>query len=148
VTEHEEVKILLCEDEEAHADLVKLNLFRSGLTNEILHFSNGLKLIEFLFGEEAAKHNGKYLIILDINMPGLDGRQVLERVKRDERTKNIPVVMLTTAEDEREVERCYRLGCNFYLPKPMDYEDFCKAVHELGLFIQKAKIPGPAVLVA
>jgi CheY-like chemotaxis protein len=146
VAEHEEIKILLCEDEEAHADLVRLNLARSGLNNEIAHFANGLKLVEFLFRDEALAHNQKYIIILDINMPGLDGRQVLERVKKDKRTQNIPVVMLTTAEDEREVQRCYNLGCNFYLPKPMEYEDFCVAVRELGLFIQKAKFPGPAVL--
>lgn len=141
---HENIKILLCEDEEAHADLVRMNFSRSGLANEIAHFSNGLKLVDFLLGDAPAA-KGKYLIILDINMPGLNGRQVLERVKHDKRTQNIPVIMLTTAEDEREVQRCYDLGCNLYLPKPMEYEDFCSAVHQLGLFIQKAKFPEAAV---
>jgi CheY-like chemotaxis protein len=77
-------------------------------------------------------------------MPGLDGRQVLERIKHDPRTRNMPVIMLTTAEDEKEIERCYDLGCNLYLTKPMDYEAFCTTVHELGLFIQNAKFPGAA----
>jgi CheY-like chemotaxis protein len=148
MAEHDGVIILLCEDEEAHADLVRMNLSRSGLANQIMHFNNGLKLADFLFNDQTLARNDKYLVILDINMPGLDGRQVLERVKHDKRTQNIPVVMLTTAEDEREVQRCYNLGCNLYLPKPMEYEDFCSAVHQLGLFIQKAKFPEAALLVA
>ncbi len=145
--EHKEVKILLVEDEEAHAELVKMNLERSGIKNEVIHFNNGLKVVDYLQNGPQHKEN-KYLIILDINMPGLDGRQVLDRIKKDQRTHNIPVIMLTTAEDEREIERCYNLGCNLYLTKPMDYEAFCEAVHKLGLFIQNAKIPGPSVLMA
>ena len=147
MVEHENIKILLCEDEEAHADLIKLNLFRSGLGNEIVHFNNGLKLADFLFNDQTLARNEKYLVILDINMPGLDGRQVLERIKHDKRTQNIPVIMLTTAEDEREVQRYYNLGCNLYLPKPMEYDDFCSVVHQLGLFIQKARFPEAAVAV-
>jgi len=148
MTQSKEVKIILVEDEEAHAELVKMNLGRSGLTNEILHFSNGLKAVDFLFQNGPQHRDNRYLMILDINMPGLDGRQVLERIKHDERTKHIPVIMLTTAEDEREIERCYALGCNLYLTKPMDYEAFCEAVHKLGLFIKNAKFPGPSKLMA
>jgi CheY-like chemotaxis protein len=140
----QKVTIILVEDEEAHADLIRMNLGHSGLTDHIMHFSNGLKLVDFLFQDDPQRSADKYLIILDINMPGLDGRQVLERVKKDARTQNIPVIMLTTTEDEKEIERCYSLGCNFYLPKPMEYDDFCGAVRELGLFIQNVKIPGPA----
>jgi CheY-like chemotaxis protein len=148
MTDRKEVKILLVEDEEAHAELVKMNLGRSGLTNEIMHFSNGLKLVDFLFKNDPQHKENKYLVILDINMPGLDGRQVLDRIKKDERTRAMPVIMLTTAEDEREIERCYTLGCNLYLAKPMDYDAFCEAVHKLGLFIQSAKFPGPSMLMA
>ncbi|MDX2028875.1 MAG: response regulator, partial [Alphaproteobacteria bacterium] len=145
---YKEVKILLVEDEEAHAELIRMNLGRSGLSNHIAHFANGLQFVDFLFNEESeSKHQeAKYLVILDINMPGLDGRQVLERIKNDKRTRNIPVIMLTTTEDEKEIQRCYALGCNLYLTKPMDYEAFCNAVHELGLFIQTAKFPRPILL--
>ena len=144
MTDQKDVKILLVEDEEAHAELTKMNLARSGLTNEIIHFSNGLKVVEFLFKDNPGNEADKYLMILDINMPGLDGRQVLQRIKRDSRTCTVPVIMLTTAGDEKEIERCYALGCNLYITKPMDYENFCTAVHQLGLFIQNAKFPGPS----
>lgn len=142
-----EVKILLVEDEEAHAELIKMNLARSGLGNEILHFPNGRKFTEFMF-DQAPGDEGKYLVILDVNMPGMDGKQVLERLKADKHTRHVPVIMLTTTEDEKEIQRCYALGCNFYLTKPMDYEAFCNAVHELGLFIQTAKFPRPLLLTA
>lgn len=148
MTDHKEVKIFLIEDEEAHADLAKMNLERSGLKNEIVHFSSGSKFLDFLFGQAQPQRGDKYLIILDINMPGMDGRQVLERIKGDPRTRHLPVIMLTTAENEKDIERCYALGCNLYLNKPMDYEDFCAAVYKLGLFIQNAKFPGAAVLTA
>jgi len=137
-----DIKILLVEDEEAHAELVKLNLARSGLTNEIIHFDNGLKVVDYLLGQNAPPPE-RYLILLDVNMPGLDGRQVLQRIRSDNRTRRMPVIMLTTTEDEREIERCYALGCNLYLTKPMDYDIFCSTVHELGKFIQNAKFPGP-----
>jgi CheY-like chemotaxis protein len=148
MVENKAVKILLVEDEEAHAELVKMNLGRSGMTNDILHFNNGLKLVDYLFNNNPPHKDDTYLVILDVNMPGLDGRQVLERIKKDERTRRTPVIMLTTAEDEREIERCYNLGCNLYLTKPMDYDAFCEAVHKLGLFIQNAKFPGPSLLMA
>lgn len=143
-----EVKILLVDDDEGHTELVKLNLERSGLINDILHFSDGKSLLDFLLLDIAQQPDNKYLIILDINMPGMDGHQVLKAVKRDARTKHIPIIMLTTTEDENEIDRCYTLGCNFYLTKPIAYEDLCEAVQELGLFLQKTKIPGTTIMVA
>ena len=140
-----DVKILLVEDEEAHAELVKMNLARSGFTNEIMHFDNGLKAVDFLLGN-ASPPPERYLILLDVNMPGLDGRQVLQRIKSDDRTRRTPVIMLTTTEDEREIEKCYALGCNLYLTKPMDYENFCSTVHELGLFYPERQISKIGVL--
>jgi CheY-like chemotaxis protein len=74
-------------------------------------------------------------------MPVLDGYQVLERMKNDERTKRIPVVILTTTDDPREVSRCYELGCNVYISKPVDYEQFSEAIRKLGLFLLVATIP-------
>lgn len=136
----QEVTILLVEDDEGHAELVKINLERSGVVNEIKHFSHGQKVIDFLLGKDA-QHDGKYLMILDINMPGLDGHQVLEKIKSNELTKHIPVIMLTTTENDVEIERCYKEGCNFYLVKPMEYEEFTNAVNELGLFLQTVRIP-------
>ena len=146
MSEDEEVKILLVEDDEGHADLMRMNLKRGGLANEVLHFSGGRRVMEFLEQRQGRMSGDKYMMILDINMPGMDGHRVLERIKGNENTRMIPVIMLTTAEDEREVARCYRLGCNLYLTKPVSYEEFSAAIHQLGLFIRQAKFPGLSVL--
>jgi CheY-like chemotaxis protein len=81
------------------------------------------------------------LVLLDLNLPALDGYQVLERMKNDERTKRIPVIILTTTDDSREVARCYELGCNVYVTKPVDYEQFSEAIRKLGLFMAVLMIP-------
>lgn len=137
----EAMKIILVEDDEGHAELAKMNLERSGMPQEVLHFSSGAKALDFLFQDAQACRDCKYLVMLDINMPGLDGHQVLKKLKGDPRTRNIPVIMLTTAEDEREVERCYAMGCNLYINKPVDYQKFLEAITQFGQFIQRAKFP-------
>lgn len=137
--ENEAVTILLVEDDKGHAELVKLNLKRGGIHNEIIHFETGLKALDFLSQNKSDK---KYLMILDINMPGINGLQVLSRLKSSEVTRNIPIVILTTATEEREAEYCYELGCNVFITKPMDYETFCTAIQELGAFLKIAKFSG------
>lgn len=141
-------KILLVDDDPGHAELVTINLQRSGLEHAIVHFENGQDVIDYLFSDATDHVSNRYLILLDINMPGLDGHQVLGRLKQDKRTCSIPVIMLTTAEDEYEIDRCYALGCNFYLTKPMEYDALCNAIKELGMFIQKARFPGSSLLAA
>ena len=133
-----EVTILLVEDDPGHARLIEKNLRRANLTNEIVHVTDGQQAVDYLFG------NGRLpslLVLLDLNLPVLDGYQVLERMKRDERTKRIPVIMLTTTDDTREVARCYALGCNVYITKPVDYEQFSDAIRKLGLFMAVLMIP-------
>ena len=83
------------------------------------------------------------LVLLDLNLPVLDGYQVLKRMKEDERTKRIPVIILTTTDDTREVSRCYELGCNVYITKPVDYERFSDAIRKIGLFLSVVTIPEP-----
>jgi CheY-like chemotaxis protein len=85
--------------------------------------------------------NTPMLILLDLNLPVLDGYQVLQRIKSDERTKHIPVVVLTTTDDNREIERCYELGCNIYITKPVEYDQFSEAIRKLGLFLTVVKVP-------
>jgi CheY-like chemotaxis protein len=84
---------------------------------------------------------GPLLMILDINMPRVDGVEVLTRVKADETTSKIPVIMLTTTDDPREVERCYQSGCSVYITKPVEYDAFVEAVKRLGLFLQVVQLP-------
>jgi CheY-like chemotaxis protein len=139
-----DITILLAEDDLGHARLIEKNLRRANIKNEIHFATNGQEALDYLFGEgayENKQHAGHLLVLLDLNMPVLDGYQVLERMKRDERTKSIPVIILTTTDDAREVTRCYELGCNVYITKPVDYEQFAEAMRKLGLFLMAVVIP-------
>jgi CheY-like chemotaxis protein len=133
-----EVTILLVEDDSGHARLIEKNLRRANLTNPIVHVADGQQAVDYLFS------NGRpssLLVLLDLNLPVLDGYQVLERMRNDERTERIPAIVLTTTDDTREIARCYELGCNVYVTKPVDYEQFCEAIRKLGLFMAVLMIP-------
>jgi len=144
MTRMREVAILLVEDDPGHARLIEKNLRRSNITNEIIKASDGQQALDCLFGEGEYAGSGRpspLLVLLDLNLPVLDGYQVLQRMKADERTKRIPVIILTTTDDAREVSRCYELGCNVYVTKPVDYERFSEAIRKLGLFLSVVTIP-------
>lgn len=136
--------IVMAEDDDGHAHLVQRNLKRAGIVNPILHFKDGGKVLDYVFcrGEHAERApDGPILLVLDINMPGVDGIEVLRQVKSNERTVKIPVIMLTTTDDPREVQRCYELGCSVYVVKPVQYDDFIEAIKRLGLFLSIVKVP-------
>ena len=140
-----EVAILLVEDDPGHARLIEKNLRRSKITNDIVTVSDGQQALDYLFGEGeyvGSDHASPLLVLLDLNLPVLAGYQVLKRMKGDERTRRIPVIILTTTDDDREVSRCYELGCNVYVTKPVDYEQFSEAIRKLGLFLSVVTIPG------
>jgi CheY-like chemotaxis protein len=84
-----------------------------------------------------------YLVLLDIRMPKVDGIEVLRRLKGDEKLRKVPVIMLTTTDDAREVDRCHQLGCNVYIQKPVDYDKFAEAIRRLGLFVTLLVVPPP-----
>lgn len=139
----EPVHILLAEDDDGHATLIQRNLRRSGLTNEIVHVTDGQRALDYLHfaGEFADRpRRGPLLVVLDIKMPRVDGMEVLRQIKSNPATEKIPVVVLTTTDDPREVERCYALGCNVYVNKPVEYESFVEAIRRLGLFLQVVSI--------
>jgi CheY-like chemotaxis protein len=136
--------ILLAEDDEGHALLVKRNLIRAGIANEVAHVTNGQEALDFVHrqGKYADRPlGGALLLVLDINMPCLDGVQVLRQIKSDETTAKLPVIMLTTTDDPREIERCYECGCSVYITKPVEYDQFVEAVKRLGLFLQVVRVP-------
>ncbi|MCD6518509.1 MAG: response regulator [Anaerolineae bacterium] len=139
-----EVAILLVEDDPGHARLIEKNLRRANITNEIITVSDGQQAVDYLF-HEGAYREGPYsrplLVLLDLNLPVLDGYQVLKRMRANALTKNVPVVILTTTDDPREVARCYDLGCNVYVTKPVDYNQFSDAIRKLGLFLSIVTIP-------
>jgi CheY-like chemotaxis protein len=140
----DEVTILLAEDDPGHARLIEKNLHRAKITSDIIYVENGQQALDYLFGE--GKYAGKersipLLVLLDLNMPVLDGYQVLRRMKADERTRRIPVIVLTTTDDLHEVSRCYDLGCNAYLTKPVDYGQFSDLIRKMGLFLSVITMP-------
>ena len=143
----EVVTILLVEDDPGHARLIEKNLRRANITNNIKWVDDGQQAIDYLFkeGEYAnSNHRKPLLVLLDLNLPVLNGYQVLKRMKEDASTKRIPVIMLTTTDDTREVAKCYDLGCNVYITKPVDYTQFSDAIRKIGLFLSVVSIPDGA----
>ena len=113
----EPLNILLAEDDEGHASLVQRNLRRGGIANQVYHVKDGQEALDFIRCQGSfagRKQNGPLLIMLDIKMPRVDGVEVLRQLKADPKHERIPVIMLTTTDDPREIERCYALGCSIY----------------------------------
>jgi CheY-like chemotaxis protein len=138
MTNLNDVTILLVEDDPGHARLIEKNLRRAGLTNGIITLGNGQEAIDYLYGKgnyDGTPHYSSLLILLDLNLPVMDGYEVLRQMKADDRTKHIPVIILTTTDDVREVRKCYELGCSIYITKPVDYEKFSESIRKLGLFL-------------
>src|SRR5687768_9457683 len=136
--------IVLAEDDDGHATLVQRNLERSGVVNGFTRVRDGQEALDFLRREGAYSAEapaGQVLLLLDIKMPRVDGIEVLRQVRADSRTATLPVIMLTTTDDPREIQRCYQLGCNVYITKPVEYEPFVDAVKRLGFFLQVVKLP-------
>ena len=140
----EPLLIVLAEDDDGHASLVQRNLERAGLANGLHRLKDGQEALDFLRGEgdSAGRNpNQPVLVLLDIKMPRVDGVEVLRQLKADPRTALIPVIMLTTTDDPREIQRCYELGCSVYVTKPVDYRGFVEAIKRLGLFLQVVRVP-------
>ncbi|MDD5458927.1 MAG: response regulator [Phycisphaerae bacterium] len=138
------VVILIAEDDEGHFSLINRNLQRAGLANPVVRFSDGQQTIDYLFRQgngPAREPNKEYILILDIRMPKIDGIEVLERIKRDEDLKKIPVIILTTTDDLGTVDRCHRLGCSIYIVKPVEYEKFTETIRKVGQFLSVVEIP-------
>ncbi len=134
----EDVIIVLAEDDPGHARLIEKNL-RAIITNKFIRFSNGKEALDYLRREELPDQ--QHLLLLDLNMPVMDGYQVLWHLKADQRTVLIPVIVLTTTDDPQEIQRCYELGCNAYVVKSADYEQFTEAMRRLGMFLTIARMP-------
>lgn len=140
---HKDLIILVAEDDDGHAELLRAGLQDSGVCNPIIRFKNGLETWDFLNGT-AEKENRDlektYLLLLDINMPIMDGVELLQKVKSDNDLKEIPVIILSTTDDPREMETCYNYGCNMYITKPIQFDKFAQVLNRMGLCLQIVKV--------
>jgi len=138
MSETNAVEILLVEDNPNDVELALRALRKSNLTNRIHVARDGAEAIEFIFceGPHATRkiENGPRVILLDLKLPKVDGLEVLKRIKSDPRTKTIPVVVLTSSKEQKDVVESYQLGTNSYIVKPVSFEQFVQAVQQLGLY--------------
>lgn len=132
------VEILLVEDNPTDAELCTMALQERNLANKLVWVKDGEQALDFLFasGIYAGRkiENGPKVVLLDLRLPKVDGLEVLQRIKADERTRRIPVVVLTSSREDRDVVASYDLGVNSYISKPVDFDEFSKVVSELGLY--------------
>jgi CheY-like chemotaxis protein len=144
-----EVEILLVEDNPTDAELCIRALKKSGLANKLVWVKDGAEALDFIFstGDYAGRSvvNIPKVILLDLRLPKVDGMEVLRRVKNDERTRTIPVVVLTSSREDRDIAESYQLGVNSYISKPVEFDAFAKTVSELGLYwllVNHPPVPG------
>jgi CheY-like chemotaxis protein len=140
-----ELTILVAEDDDGHAELEMEQLREAGVRFPMLRFRNGQEALDHLFPPPgAAGWDGRpCLLLLDLNLPRVDGMTVLRRIKGEAATRAIPVIILSTADDPREVAACYRQGCNFYITKPVEFQAFSETMRCLGQFLQVLQVPRP-----
>ncbi|MFC1737590.1 response regulator [Planctomycetota bacterium] len=134
-----EANILIAEDNKKHFELIRKNLLRAGVCNELLNFADGQEILNFLFdmdkGFEGEHNSHEYILLLNLNLPKVDGVKVLEKIKQDTQLKKIPVIMLTATDDQHTIERCHNLGCSTYIVKPTEHQDFEETIQKLGCFL-------------
>lgn len=133
-----EVGILLIEDNPSDAEMTIRALRKNNLANKLVHLEDGQEALDFIFAEgnyaNRKVEDTPKVILLDLKMPKVNGIQVLQKLKADERTKNIPVVVLTSSKEDPDIKKCYRLGVNSYVVKPVQFEKFVTTISELGLY--------------
>ncbi len=128
---YDQIEILLVEDNEDDAEMTIRALKKVNLANQLVHLEDGQAALDFLFGKMSRKPK---MILLDIKMPKVDGIEVLRKIKENENTRVIPVVIMTSSREEKDMLISYDLGVNSYIVKPVEFENFAKAVSELGLY--------------
>ena len=135
---NQEIEVLLVEDNASDAEMTIRALKKNNLANRLLHLKDGAEALDFLFAE--GEYSGRQIentpkvILLDLKMPKVNGKEVLQKIKSDARTKKIPVVVLTSSREDPDIQECYSLGVNGYVVKPVEFDEFHKAISDLGLY--------------
>ncbi len=144
--QHESISILLVEDNDGHAKLIERNLRKVNLLNPIVRAADGVEALEYLQGKDPSAVGAAppRLVLLDIDMPRMDGIEVLSRIKADERLRKTPVIMLTSTDSQAEIDRCYHSGANGYVSKPVDIANLGEKLRRLGLFLEIVELPAVA----
>ena len=141
----ESIKILLVEDDDGHARLIERNLRKVSLVNPIERVPDGQEALDYLLNQgrfaDGEKFSRPQLILLDINLPRVDGIEVLERIKSDTRLRALPVIMLTSTDNQTEVDRCYRAGASGYVSKPVNISSLGEKLNRLGMFLEIVELP-------
>jgi len=140
-----ETLLLIAEDDDGHASLIEKNLRRGGMERPSHRLKDGQETLDFFFGSgqnQAGKGWHRYLLLLDINLPGINGIEVLRRMKEHKVLKQVPVLMLSTTDDPKEVETCHSIGCNLYVTKPTEPDAFAQVMARLGSFLDIVTVPG------
>ena len=136
------VEIVLVEDSPSDAELITRSLKKCNLANRIVILKDGVEALEYLLGQGAGTTMpAPRVVLLDVNLPKVDGLEVLRRIKADERTKDIPVVMLTSSNQERDIAAAYQLGANSFVTKPIKFDEFAQAVADLGSYWLMLNVP-------
>lgn len=126
------IEIILVEDNPDDAKLTIRALKKGNLANNLLHLSDGEEVIQYL--NQNKNNNLPKLILLDLKMPKIDGLEVIQHLKKDAKLKSIPIVVLTSSKENKDIKKAYELGANAYIVKPVDFENFSQAVSEIGVF--------------
>jgi CheY-like chemotaxis protein len=138
MTGFNEVEILLVEDSDQDAEMTLRALKKQNMANNVHRVEDGQEALAFLFATGAYSGrniaNGPKVVLLDLKLPKVDGLEVLKRIKSDDRTKMIPVVVMTSSKEDRDMVESYKLGVNSYMTKPVEFEKFVDAVHQFGLY--------------
>jgi CheY-like chemotaxis protein len=138
----EPFSVILIEDDAGHASLIRKNLQRVGVENPVTHLASGRDALSYFFGPgHLERAYDKMVAVLDLNLPDIDGYEILRRLKANEATRRIPVIVLTTTGDPGDIDNCYALGCNVFMTKPVVYEEFSEAIRKLGLMLTIVRVP-------
>lgn len=134
----QDIEILLIEDNLEDAELIIRTLKKNNVSNKLLHLTDGAEALDFLFAEgsysKRKTENRLRVILLDLNLPKLNGIEILRKIKNDERTKTIPVVIMTSSSEAKDIIESYQIGVNGYIVKPVTFADFAKTVSDIGFY--------------